>query len=237
MRAAQLIFVRHGQTSGNLPNYGATMSGWTDLPLTELGRRQAERLREWLASEPEVAAIYSSPLQRARDTARILLGGSAARISLVPDLREIHCGCVDGLPISEVRKRYPDLWTENQRQLNPDFRWPGGESYREFRQRSLEASHSIARAHPGQRVLVVTHCGVISQVLGARHGLSPARWEAFRPGNASMTEVQWTGDNSCSIRFDLRAHLAGLMEERTLDRTTAPPHLCLEECTALPVRS
>ncbi|CAN5749340.1 hypothetical protein BH24GEM1_BH24GEM1_31730 [soil metagenome] len=53
----------------------------------------------------------------------------------------------------------------------------------------------------------MTHAGVISQILGALAGTSPARWEAFRPGNAALTEIDWTRGSGTVLSFDDRAHL------------------------------
>lgn len=213
MRHATLILVRHGHTAANPGGKEARMSGWTNFPLSELGRRQAEALHRRLAGEPRAAALYTSPLQRAADTARVLeeLAGSGA----IPcdGLREISCGEVDGLPVTHVQEEYPELWATNLRQEDPDFRWPGGESYRELRERSLAAIQRIAADHPGERVYLVTHSGVLSQVIGSLHGTSPAEWERFRPGNCSLTELRWNCESGELVRFDDREHLAGLVPE------------------------
>jgi broad specificity phosphatase PhoE len=86
------------------------------------------------------------------------------------------------------------------------FRWPGGESYHEFRTRCLRAVVGLAARHDGY-VAVVTHAGVISQVLGALAGKSPAQWEPFRPGHTALTEIEWTARRAKVLRYDDRAHL------------------------------
>ena len=163
-------------------------------------------------------AIYCSPSQRARDTASYFLSSSSQPPQVLPDLREIHCGRVDGWPISEIQRCYPELWLENLRQHNPHFRWPGGESYNEFRSRTWSVLRGIVERHPGDRVLVVTHCGVISQVFGACHGFNPARWEAFRPGNASISELAWGVNGARPLAFDVRDHFG-----QKLRRPNQPP--------------
>lgn len=188
------------------------MSGWTDVPLSERGRREARALGRRFDQGFGFQAAYSSPLERARETARISMGAHRA-LRVVDDVREIHCGEVDGMPVELVKARYAALWAENLRQDNDDFRWPGGESYRELRARVLTAVGAIAAAHPGQRVLVFTHAGVISQVLGFLHGTRPARWEAFRPSNGSLTEVDWENDHGALFGFDDHAHVAWLEQE------------------------
>jgi broad specificity phosphatase PhoE len=126
---------------------------------------------------------------------------------LVPGLAEIHCGAVEGLPLREIKNSFRDEWTRNEAQQDESFAWPGGETYREFRIRVLSAINSIAAAHPGGSVLVVTHAGVVNQILGSLAGQSAARWENYRPGNTAVTEVLWTSDSGRLVRFDDRSHL------------------------------
>lgn len=205
-----LILIRHGQTDSNIAGPNPRMSGWTDLPLNEIGRLQVARLGARFQAEPPLAALYSSPLHRARDTAASIVNASLSQIQTAPDLREIHCGEVDGLPIAEVQQTHAALWMRNLRQDDDDFRWPEGESYRELRARSLGAVRDIAAAHPGERVAIVTHCGVITQVLGSLHGHRPARWDVFRPQNTSLTVLRWSEAGAELVVFDDHQHLAGL---------------------------
>jgi broad specificity phosphatase PhoE len=108
-----------------------------------------------------------------------------------------------------VQRRFPELWRENLRQARENFRWPGGESYREFRDRCVAAVQSIAANHAPGCVAIVTHAGVISQIVGSIYGLSPACWVSFRPGNASISELVWRGDRGVIVSFDCRLHLSG----------------------------
>jgi alpha-ribazole phosphatase/probable phosphoglycerate mutase len=125
----------------------------------------------------------------------------------------MYCGELDGLLASEAQQRYPAIWEANRRQDDENLRWPGGESYREFRQRCLTGLRRIVQTHPGERIVAVTHAGVISQILGAIHGFHSAQWEPFRPGNASLTEIEWGIDGGTLLRFDDRTHLAGLEDD------------------------
>jgi len=200
-----LLLIRHAHTLGN-DGATATLSGRTDLPLSPRGRREVCLLRDRLAGE-RFDGIYSSPLGRARDTAAALAGrGPALRV--VKALQEIDCGRLEGRALDEVRRDFPALWSANQRQEDERFRWPGGESYREFRARCLGALRELARAHPGGRLAVVTHAGVISQVLGFLSGTGAARWEVGRPGTTALTELEWgRGGTGRVVRFDDRDHL------------------------------
>lgn len=206
MRSTHLILVRHGQTQ-HQEREGAYLDGWADLDLSPTGRQQAEALARRFTDATDIAALYSSPLKRARQTAELLLPSAAGSLRLEKDLREINCGEVEGVPVSQVQASHPKVWDANLRRDDPDFRWPGGESYHELRKRSLEAIIRIASRHAGQRVLVVTHCGLITQILGAIHGISAARWDQFRPGTASVTEIHWFGNRGEVLSFDDRSHL------------------------------
>lgn len=209
MTSTRLVLIRHGHTTGNGGAPVTRMSGWTDLPLSDKGWRQAELLRRRMEAGAPFAAIYSSPLQRARDTALGLCAAGLGPLRLHEGLREIHCGDADGMPLDEVQRLYPEQWAANLRQDDEDFRWPGGESYREFRERCLGAIRAIAAAHPGERVAVITHSGVITQLIGAIQGASAACWERFRADNTALTEVDWTGERGILVRFNDNAHLSG----------------------------
>ncbi|HUP47463.1 MAG TPA: phosphoglycerate mutase family protein [Thermoanaerobaculia bacterium] len=72
---------------------------------------------------------------------------------------------------------------------------------------ALRALRGIAMRHPGERVLAVTHAGVITQIIGHIHGESPARWEEWRPGNGSVTIIEWEEPGPRLVSFDDRSHL------------------------------
>lgn len=206
----RLIVIRHGHVANNGDDPEPLLVGWTDVPLSPRGRLEIERLRCHLARELRFDAIYSSPLSRASETALSLVDAGLGSLHFCPALKEINCGEADGLAVREVQRRFPELWRENLRQVRDDFRWPGGESYREFRDRCVAAVQSIAANHPCGRVAIVTHAGVISQIIGSIHGLSPACWESFRPANASISEMAWQGTRGAILSFDRRFHLSGI---------------------------
>jgi broad specificity phosphatase PhoE len=206
-----LVLVRHAHTMSNMGS-GTALSGRTDVALSRLGKSQVERLRSCSWSLAPLTAIYTSPLRRARETASALAADNIASVRVYPALQEIDCGTLDGLALEEVKCRYPDLWAANLKQEDDSFRWPGGESYRELRSRCVRAMRSIALAHPDERVALVTHAGVINQILGALQGIRPAHWECNRPGNASVTEIAWVRGAGKLLRFDDRSHLGALQE-------------------------
>jgi broad specificity phosphatase PhoE len=202
MGSTTVILVRHAHVADNDRGPEGRLCGWFDPPLSRWGLRQLEVLRERLAVEGPVTALYTSPLQRARVTARAAADVIGLEPITEPDLREINCGSLDGKPIREVKREFAELWAQNMALEDPHFRWPGGESYAELRARALSVVQRIAASHPGARVLAVTHAGVISQVIGTVRGLSAARWDLNRPSNCSLTELRWNERTSRVVRFD-----------------------------------
>jgi broad specificity phosphatase PhoE len=203
VRHTRLVLIRHGHTVSNGGDATALLSGRTDVPLSARGSGEVRRLQLRLRGSAPFAAIFSSPLQRARETATALGQAGLGPVYLCRALQEIDCGRVDGMPLREVERRFPELWEINRRQLDERFRWPGGESYRDFRARCLGAVRALALAHRGCRIALVTHAGVISQVLGFLTGMSPARWECFRVRNTALTEIDWARGSGAVISFDV----------------------------------
>ena len=200
----RFLLVRHAHVDiGPAPG---RLCGWFDAPLSGRGRAQLARLREHPLVAPAPDALYTSPLTRASEVAAALADIWNLREQVVPDLREIHCGQLDGMPIADIQRDYPDVWARQHAQADDELAWPGGESYREFRRRVLGALSELAGRHSGGRVVVVTHAGVISQVLGRLKGRPPAVWEVDRPDPLTLTEVTWADGAPMSlIRFGARA--------------------------------
>ena len=182
----RLLLIRHGHVDVGTP---PRLCGSLDLPLSPLGREAVEALRAMCRCTDPPDALYTSPLMRARDTAVVLGETWDLEPRVHEGLAEIHCGRLEGLRIEDIVRADPALWARNKAQADDDFAWPGGESYRQFRSRVLSALGSIATAHAGGRVAVVTHAGVVAQVSGAVQRRPAAVWELDRPDPLSLTEV------------------------------------------------
>ena len=146
-----LLLARHGETDWNAVG---RLQGHTDTPLNDFGRRQAAKLAESLAGDG-IAAIYSSDLSRARETAEIVAVRVGLPVNVEPDLREKNWGSWEGLtPAERDAVEYV------------------GESTAAHRDRTLQALLAIAERHPGERVLVVTHGGSVRRVQAAVSGFA-----------------------------------------------------------------
>jgi alpha-ribazole phosphatase len=184
----RLVLVRHGTIDS-----GARLCGSLDVPLTPGGRVELARLVGAPQRKRPPDALFTSPLTRAREVASEL-----ARVwRLTPQLadwaREIDCGEFEGIPFERLQRDFPDLWARNQAQAEDTFAWPGGETYAQFRARVLTGLSGVAATYPAGRVIVVTHAGVVSQVLGVVRKRPACVWQPDRPRPLSATEVLWDG--------------------------------------------
>ena len=196
----RLLLIRHAHVDTG-PGAGR-LCGWLDLPLSAVGEQQLVELRDRGLARERPAALYTSTLRRAREVATAL--GEVWDLSPHPldTVREIHCGEFEGRSIEELTRNQPDLMSRNKAQTDDDFAWPGGETYRQLRERVVAAFSEIAARHPAQSVAVVTHAGVIAQVLGILKGRAAAAWEPDRPPPLTVTEVIWAnGAPGALVRF------------------------------------
>lgn len=153
-----ILLARHGETDWNREK---RWQGLTDLSLNARGREQARALAEKLAAVP-CSAIYASDLRRAHETALIVAERNGLAVTPMRELREIDVGSWTGLSRDEVKERFPDAY--EQMRARTGRGWEGGETYAEMVRRVVETLGRIAREHPSDAVLVVTHSGPIRAV-------------------------------------------------------------------------
>ncbi len=148
----RIYLVRHGQTDWNVER---RWQGHADIPLNAVGLAQAEQVAHRLAGE-RLQAIYSSDLQRARQTAEALSRRTGLPVHLDARLREIHQGEWQGLLVTEIEARYGEAF--QRRRMDPyNVTPPGGETVEQVRQRVVQAFEDILARHPTERVVVVSH--------------------------------------------------------------------------------
>jgi probable phosphoglycerate mutase len=179
-----ILLARHGESDWNRAK---RWQGFADRPLTELGREQAVALAERLG-DTELDAVYSSDLQRARDTAEIVARSKGLRVETTPDLREVDVGSWSGLTRAEAEARFPDAYA---RWLQGGEGWDDGETYEEMSRRVVAAIARVATQHPNGRVLVVAHGGSIRAVHAAALGLDVHTYRRIQrvEPNATLSAV------------------------------------------------
>ena len=168
MTITRVLLVRHGATAATEED---RFSGSTGAELSEQGRWQAARLGERL-SQHNITAIYSSPLSRALETARIIAGH--CRLEPVPrdGLREIGHGHWEGMKRQDVEERFAAeyaAWEADPFTFAP----AGGESCVAVLARALPVIREVVTAHPGGRILVVSHKATLRLVLSSLLAFDP----------------------------------------------------------------
>ncbi len=206
------MLVRHGVTPWNRVR---RFQGHTDIGLDDEGHEQARRTGQRLRHWP-LAAVYSSDLARALETAAPIALAQGLAVTREPELRERFYGSFEGRTHDELLRDQAVLF-ERWRAREPDFELPqGGETLRAFAARVELVLRRIAAAHPGARVAVVSHGGVLDCAYRLATGLALAAVREHQLRNASINLISWDGD-----RFALRgwgdiAHLAAV------DQVSAP---------------
>ena len=174
----RLWLVRHGQSQGNVARDAAQEAGHSvialdlrdvDVPLSDLGHRQAEATGRWFAALPEdqrPEILLSSPYVRARQTAEAIcaaggLAGGARATVLDERLREREFGVFDGLTTRGIRERYPDEAAHRAKMGKFYHRPPGGESWADVILRLRSALNSMSLQYEGKRVMIACHQVVV----------------------------------------------------------------------------
>lgn len=202
MNSRKTLYVfRHGETDWNRAR---RMQGSTDIPLNELGRSQAQKLREYFRENP-VEAFFSSDLSRARETAEIAAGDLNVPIHVDAGIRETNLGDAEGLTQAEIAEKFGAQSLESWYAMGPgtgNFRFPRGETKNEHLARVMAAMEKFLRAHPYKRVGVATHGGVLRRVI---HHLRPELTELAMIGNCSVYEMTFESDSGLwSIDLDVK---------------------------------
>lgn len=207
----RLILVRHGEAHAGFHGPIAGPTGCAGL--TPLGRRQAEALRDHLATSGRVEAdvLIASVLPRAIETAAIIAPGLGLELSSQDcDLCEVHTGEADGVDWSEYNERYGSFDMEAE----PDRVFaPGGDSWNGFHRRVGGMLDRVAHQYAGRTVVAACHAGVVMASMRLLLGITdPSTSAHLRPTNTGMTE--WEHDPQADrwlLRsYDETDHLLGL---------------------------
>jgi broad specificity phosphatase PhoE len=183
----RLFLVRHGETESN--RRGLAL-GQADVPLNERGRGQARRLAGALAREP-FAAIYSSPLQRALETAGAIAEPHGLEVIVEPGLIEMDIGEVEGLTFPELREKFPALMHNWGGSEGPTFRMPGGERLVDVQARALKTLRCLAeRRQADEAVCAVSHNFLILCILASVLGIPLADLRRLRQAVAGVSVVE-----------------------------------------------
>jgi broad specificity phosphatase PhoE len=198
-----LLLVRHGQSTWNSEH---RIQGQLDPPLSDDGRRQAERVGQRIAGR-RFAGFYSSDLKRAFETAQAIEAATGLQAEPMAGLREIFLGEWEGLRTDDLAQRFPEAWASWTDEPDWDL-VPGGEGAALFETRVAAALDEILSRHAQGDVVVVTHGGVIQIALHRVIGRPSRGLFPFKIQNASISVIE---------RRDGRMVIGGVNDTSHLD--------------------
>lgn len=204
MKALRLLAVRHGETDASRAR---RFAGSRDVALTAEGREQCEAVARALAGT-EVAAVYASPLARARASAEIVARPHGLPVRVEPAFAEMTFGGWEGLTREELRARDPrgwEAWARTPHLAAP----PGGERLPDVAARVARAADAVRAAHEGQTVVLVSHAIVLRLLVLAALGLGPDRLWTVDASPAGISEIEYHDGWTVVHRMNTVAHLDG----------------------------
>lgn len=183
----QIVYETHATTADN---EAGIATGWLPGTLSATGREQARELGR-RRRDDDIAAVFTSDLNRAVETAQIAFGETSLPIHQDTRLRECNYGALNGRPMAVI---------ETQRARHIDERFPGGQSYRDVQAATDEFLHDLAADRDGTRVLVIAHSAnrwALDCLLTGAHWQTlveaPSTW---RPGWEYTLPMPWRGVGS-----------------------------------------
>jgi probable phosphoglycerate mutase len=183
-----VLLVRHGHT----PRTGVILPGRAPgLFLSDEGRRQADAAARGIAGLPSVAAVYTSPLERARETAAAIARARRLRPRVEGGLTECDVGDWTGLRLSRARRKAG--W-QLVRHHPSGFRFPRGESFTEMQARITAALARLVERHPGETIVAVSHADPIKAVVAHALGLPLDLFHRLAAAPGSVTAIAYLPD-------------------------------------------
>ncbi len=211
MKTTRIIAIRHGETAWNVDT---RIQGQTDIGLNEKGHWQARQAAAALADET-IAAIYTSDLSRAHDTASAI--GQVLGLTPQPEtgLRERAFGIFEKRTWAEIEHLWPEE-ARRWRERVPDWAPAQGESLLALRERIQNLTHALAERHAGEQIVLVAHGGVMDVLyrLATQQALqAPRTWTL---GNANINRLLWSPEGLSLVGWGDARHLeTGSLDEST----------------------
>jgi probable phosphoglycerate mutase len=201
-----VLLVRHAET----PTTGVTLPGRAPgLHLADRGRDAAADVAARLAKLPRMAAVYASPLERARETAEPIATAAGLAVSVEDGLLECDYGTWTGAALKDLARR-PE-WKTIQRYPS-GFRFPGGESFTEMQARMTGTLARLVASHLGQTVVAVSHADPIKAAVAHALGTHLDLFQRITVSPASVTAIAYTPNGPAVLTVNAtRGDLAGLI--------------------------
>jgi probable phosphoglycerate mutase len=204
----RVCIVRHGETAWNAEH---RVQGQLDVPLNAVGLGQAQAVAKALDREA-FDAIYSSDLQRARQTAEPTAQALGREVVAQKELRERHYGVFERLTYAEVKVKFPEDYARFEAH-DPEFAFRTGESLKDFYARSIAVIARIADENKHRNILVFTHGGVLDMLYRHVNGLALGARRAFGIPNAGLNRLELRSGAWQILAWADVAHLEGALDD------------------------
>ncbi len=202
MGRLRLFAIRHGETAWSRER---RFAGSRDIPLADEGLRQCEAVAGALGGKP-VAAVYASPLERARASAEVIAKPHRLEVRIEPAFREMAFGEWEGLSREEVARCFPEAYAE-WRTAPHRLALRGGEPLAEVAGRVSGALGELCAEHAGETVVLVSHAIVLRLIVLEALGLPPERLWTVDASPAGITEIEFEPGWATVHRMNTLAHL------------------------------
>ena len=202
----RIVLTRHGEVPGIAP---ATFRGRADLRLTERGRAQAAATARRIAECWRPANIYTSPLRRCVDTARVIGAACGVSVSVLEALNDIDYGAWQGLSCDEVREREPEAyrrWLSSPQTV----RFPQGESLQDLATRAADALRYLIGHHSDDTVVLVGHDSSNRALLLHVLDLPLSGYWRIAQDPCAISQVRVDGERGVVASMNETNHLASL---------------------------
>ena len=212
MEPTRILAIRHGETAWNVDT---RLQGHLDIPLNDVGLRQAQHLAQSLLGRDAIDAIYASDLSRAHTTALAIAKAVGQTVVQHPGLRERHFGAFQGRTFAEIEVELPEhAW--HWRKRTPDWTPPdGGESLVTLHQRIVSTVDELAARHPGQQIVMVAHGGVLDILYRAATRLDLQAPRTWNLTNTAVNRLLWTPQGLSLVGWGDTSHLDALGKDET----------------------
>jgi probable phosphoglycerate mutase len=210
----ELVLIRHGETAMNRE---LRFQGHVNVGLNAIGLEQARRLAARMTGE-QADAVYASDLLRAQQTAQPIAATLSLQPVTEPGLREQCFGQVDGMRVDDIKQQHPQAWAGWLR-FEQDYCMPGGESTRLFHARVMAAVQRLVAAHPQQKLVVVTHGGVLDMIYRTARSLALDGPRQSDIPNAGLNRIRVRDGGMDILDWADTRHLADLPPQPVYDQT------------------
>jgi phosphoserine phosphatase len=198
----KIYLVRHGETEWNIQR---RYQGSGDSPLTEKGINQAKALNQYL-KEIAFDRIYSSPANRALNTAQIITGKPASEINIVKEFQEINLGKWEGKLYSEMEQENPELYNGFWKAPHL-FKPIDSESFTDLTNRTFPAFLNTVNQNIGKRILIVSHAAALMSVLNKIENRPLEKfWEKMLQ-QTSLSLIEFTNNEFSVLKYGDTQHL------------------------------